>query len=173
MVLGGWLTDRLSPRDARWFLWLPALQAAIGAPFTVLFLYLDQLGPALACYAVHWVLNASYNAPIYALMQTLAGARTRALAVATHLFIVNLIGLTLGPFLIGYMNDGLHERTATTRAIRYSMMVAGLTTRRRDLLHGRRAHRARGRRRRPAVLVEPLSEPRPGGHVERRDSGAA
>jgi len=126
VALGGWLTDRLSHADARWFLWLPSLQALIGAPFTVLFLYLDRLELALACYAVHWVLNASYNAPIYALMQTLAGARSRALAVAAHLFIVNLVGLALGPLLIGYLNDQLRAGFGE-HGIRYSMMIAGLT----------------------------------------------
>ena len=30
VILGGWLSDRLSPRDARWFLWLPTLQAVAG-----------------------------------------------------------------------------------------------------------------------------------------------
>lgn len=126
VALGGWLTDRLSHKDARWFLWLPSLQAVLGAPFTVLFLYLDRLDLALACYAVHWVFNASYNAPIYALMQTLAGARSRALAVATHLFIVNLVGLTLGPLLIGFLNDELRASFGE-HGIRYSMMIAGLT----------------------------------------------
>jgi predicted MFS family arabinose efflux permease len=126
VLLGGWLTDRLSPRDARWFLWLPTLQAVIGMPFTLLFLYLDHLGWALAFYSVHWVLNASYNAPIYALMQLLANARTRALAVATHLFIVNLIGLGIGPLLIGWLNDSLRESYGDL-AIRYSMTVAAVT----------------------------------------------
>jgi predicted MFS family arabinose efflux permease len=125
VALGGWLTDRLAPGDARWFLWLPALQAAVGAPFVALFLYLDQLGLALACYCVYWVLNASYNAPIYALMQNLASARSRALAVATHLFIVNAIGLSAGPFLIGYLNDAFQPAYGE-RAIRYSLILVGL-----------------------------------------------
>ncbi|MFO1511074.1 MAG: MFS transporter [Steroidobacteraceae bacterium] len=29
VALGGWIVDRLSPKDARWFLWLPSLQAVI------------------------------------------------------------------------------------------------------------------------------------------------
>jgi hypothetical protein len=59
-------------------------------------------------------------------MQTLAGARSRALAVATHLFIVNLIGLTFGPLLIGFLNDELRAGFGE-HGIRYSMMIAGLT----------------------------------------------
>jgi predicted MFS family arabinose efflux permease len=122
VALGGWLTDRLSRVDARWFLWLPSLQAATAAPLAVLFLYLDRLELALICYAAHWVINASYNAPIYALMQAQADARSRAFAVAVHLSIVNLIGLTAGPSLVGYLNDALHPSYGA-QAIRYSLML--------------------------------------------------
>jgi len=123
VALGGGLTDRLSRVDARWFLWLPTLQASTAAPLAVLFLYFDRLEFALVFYALHWVINASYNAPIYALMQSLAGARSRALAVAVHLSIVNLIGLTCGPSLVGLLNDVLHPAYGD-HAIRYSLMVA-------------------------------------------------
>jgi MFS family permease len=126
VALGGWLTDRLSQADARWLLWLPSLQASIGAPFAALFLYLDRIDLALACYAIYWVFNASYNAPTYALMQALADARTRALAVATHLFIVNLVGLTAGPFLVGFLNDALHPAYGD-HAIRYSLIAVVLS----------------------------------------------
>jgi len=122
VALGGFLTDRLSRVDARWFLWLPSLQAATAAPMAVVFLYLDRLDLALIFYAIHWVINASYNAPTYALMQALADARSRALAVATHLSIVNLVGLTSGPFLVGVLNDALRP-TYGEGAIRYSLMA--------------------------------------------------
>lgn len=125
VALGGWLIDRLSPKDVRWFLWLPSLQAVIGAPFILLFLYLDRLDLALASYVIYWVLSAGYNAPVYALIQSLAGASSRALAVATYLFVVNLIGLTIGPLLIGFLNDELRA-VFGEQGIRYSMMVAGL-----------------------------------------------
>jgi len=126
VALGGWIVDRLSPKDARWFLWLPSLQAVIGAPFILLFLYLERLDLALASYVIYWVLAAGYNAPVYALIQSLAGASSRALAVATYLFTVNLIGLAIGPLLIGFLNDELRS-VFGEQGIRYSMMVAGLT----------------------------------------------
>ncbi|HXZ85071.1 MAG TPA: MFS transporter, partial [Myxococcota bacterium] len=122
VALGGWLTDRLSRSDARWFLWLPSLQVAVAAPLAAIFLYLERLDLALGCYAAHWILNAGYNAPTYALMQALADARTRALAVATHLSIVNLVGLTSGPFVVGLLNDRL-EPELGVQAIRYSLML--------------------------------------------------
>jgi len=126
VVLGGWLADRLSGRDPRWFLWLPALQALLGLPFVFAFLSLDAIGLSLAAYAIFWALYAGYAAPIYALMQALADARTRALAVAAHLFLVNLIGTTLGPLLVGLVNDLLRPLYGD-RSIRYSMLlVAGV-----------------------------------------------
>jgi len=98
------------------------LAASTAAPLAAIFLYLERLDLALGCYAAHWILNAGYNAPTYALMQALADARTRALAVATHLSIVNLVGLTSGPFVVGLLNDRL-EPELGVQAIRYSLML--------------------------------------------------
>ena len=49
--------------------------------------------------------------------------RARALAVAIHLLCVNLLGLGLGPLIIGALNDFLRESHGEL-AIRYTMIVA-------------------------------------------------
>jgi hypothetical protein len=49
--------------------------------------------------------------------------RARALAVAIHLLCVNLLGLGLGPLIIGALNDSLRG-TYGDLAIRYTMLVA-------------------------------------------------
>jgi hypothetical protein len=43
--------------------------------------------------------------PIYATAQSISPIRTRATASAVLLFIVNLIGLGLGPLLVGALSD--------------------------------------------------------------------
>ena len=103
IVLGGWLCDRLSALDPRWYLWIPTLGALIGIPFTVGFLFLPEPGIALAAYAVHSMMTMAYIAPVFAFMQGTVPLRLRSLAVAVHLFIANLIGLDprKGRFLPG------------------------------------------------------------------------
>ena len=47
----------------------------------------------------------------------------RAMASAIIVFLLNLIGLGLGPLLVGVLNDYLEPSFAET-AVRYSLMIA-------------------------------------------------
>ena len=67
-------------------------------------------------------LGASFAAPTYALVQALAPLRMRAMASAVLLFILNLIGLGLGPTIVGVLNDVLHPRFGD-EAIRVSLLL--------------------------------------------------
>jgi MFS family permease len=123
VLLGGYLCDRLSGRDGRWYLWIPSLAALIGMPFTVLFLFLPSPTTALMAYSIHSLLHLAYTAPIYAVTQAVVDLRARSLAVAVHLFVANLIGLGLGPVMVGGLNDWLRPEFGDI-AIRYTMLIA-------------------------------------------------
>jgi predicted MFS family arabinose efflux permease len=125
VVAGGWLSDRLTRRDQRWFLGVPILSACVATPFTLSFLYLGDPTWALLAYWFHVFTVNGYNAPIYTLHQAVVKVRVRTLSVAVHLFIVNLVGLGLGPVLVGAMNDRLHAAYGQL-AIRYTMTAAAL-----------------------------------------------
>ena len=126
MFLGGWAADRLTPRDPRWYLGVPAVSAILTTPFTLLFLFLENPNWALVCYVAHTVVGMGYSAPVYAVTQSIVRLRARSLAVAIHLFVVNLIGLGAGPVIIGWLNDLLHADYGVA-AIRYTMTLAALT----------------------------------------------
>jgi predicted MFS family arabinose efflux permease len=123
---GGWLADLAARRDRRWFLWLPALAGIVTTPFLFAFLLVDSGHAALLCYVPLSFLSSSWNPPIYAAVQGLVSLRTRALASAVVLFALNLIGLGLGPQLVGVLNDLLDPRFGV-EAIRYSLMAIGLS----------------------------------------------
>lgn len=125
IFVGGYLCDRLSQRDARWYLWIPTLAAIFALPFTALFLFLPDVNWALSAYAMHSVLNLAYTAPVYAVTQAVVKLRARSLAVALHLFVANLIGLGLGPVVIGALNDVMRPEYGDG-AIRYTMMAAAV-----------------------------------------------
>jgi predicted MFS family arabinose efflux permease len=124
--LGGWLSDRLVRRDARWFLWQPALACLLTLPFTASFLLAPSADLAFGLYAPHALIHALYVGPVYALQQAVVKVRLRALAAAIHLFLVNLIGLGLGPFVIGALNDLLRPSLGDV-AIRYTMLATAST----------------------------------------------
>jgi Na+/melibiose symporter-like transporter len=123
LFLGGYLSDRLVSRDERWYLWLPTVAAIVAVPFSLMFLFAGSPLLAVLLYLPHHVLNSAYSAPVAAMTQAVVRVRARALAVAIHLLCVNLLGLGLGPLIIGALNDAL-KGTYGDLAIRYTMMVA-------------------------------------------------
>jgi MFS family permease len=119
--LGGWLTDRLSGRDPRWYAWLPGWGTAIGIPFVFL-LYLWPDGHwALALAAPPAVLGALYLGPTFAITQALVPPHMRAQAAAVLLLILNLIGMGLGPQLVGVLSDLLAPRFGA-ESIRWALL---------------------------------------------------
>jgi MFS family permease len=123
MFLGGLLSDRLAPRDPRWYLWLPTLASTAAVPFALMFLFTSSPVLAVLFYLMQMVLNSTYSAPVAAMTQAVVRVRARALSVAIHLLFVNLLGLSLGPLVIGALNDFLRG-THGELAIRYTMTVA-------------------------------------------------
>lgn len=124
-LLGGVLIDRLARREPRWYLWIPAASALAHVPVSVLLL-LGSESVALALYAPHSLLFALYVGPLYAAMQSVAQPRMRALAVAIHLLVVNLLGLGAGPLVVGALNDALHA-TYGDASVRWSLLIVSLT----------------------------------------------
>ena len=110
-LLGGYLGDRLGRKDPRWYVWLPGLATLVSIPFTTFaYLYHDATA-ALWILAVHYFLGAYYLGPTFALTQGMVGLRMRAMASAILLFILNIIGLGLGPQFTGILSDVLAATT--------------------------------------------------------------
>ena len=105
--LGGWLGDRLASRDVRWYLWLPGLATLASVPFAFWVYTNDDPWAALWVYAIPVFLGSYYLGPTFSMTQSLVGIRMRALASSILLFILNLIGLGLGPVFVGAISDFL------------------------------------------------------------------
>lgn len=133
-ILGGVLCDRLSARDLRWQLWFPALGAFASAPFMLAFVLWPEaqfwkagditIPVAMVFMLFGGVIAAFWVGPTYAAIQNLAPERQRTQASALFLFMFNLIGLGLGPLVIGIASDALTPSLGVD-ALRYAM-AAGL-----------------------------------------------
>jgi len=108
--LGGYLADRLLPRDARWAMWVPGLSTLIAVPFAVAFYLSPDVKTAIAFAGIPVFFGAMYLGPTFAITQALAPLRMRAVASAFLLFLINLIGFGLGPQLVGILSDLLAPR---------------------------------------------------------------
>jgi MFS family permease len=118
--LGGWLTDRLGREDARWYLWVPAIGSVFGIPFVLALLFWPDPHQALLWSIPATVAGAMWLGPVFSMTQTLARVRMRAVASAILLFVINIIGLGLGPQVVGILNDLLAPRFGVD-AVRWSL----------------------------------------------------
>ena len=68
-------------------------------------------------------LGAFWTGPVHAVGQTLVPLRMRAMAAAVMLFVINMIGLGMGPQLVGVASDLLQPRFGAD-SLRYALMGA-------------------------------------------------
>jgi len=107
---GGWLADRLGAADRRWYARLPAIAWLITAPTFAAGLLSPSLWLAWPLLLIPNALNILWLGPVVTAVQHLVPQRMRATASASFLLINNLIGLGVGPFLIGGISDALKGR---------------------------------------------------------------
>lgn len=106
-IVAGVLSDRLARRDRRWLVWIPIGAAVLQVPFHLLFVLSPDPNWALVAFAPVNFLNVIFGPPSYTVAQNLAQLRMRAMASAVLLFFLNLVGMGLGPTLVGVLNDAL------------------------------------------------------------------
>lgn len=124
--LGGWLTDRYGVRDVRWYVWIPAGAIVLSLP-PQLFVYLhgDPV-QALLVYTVPVVLGAMYLGPMLAMVHGMVQPRMRALASSILFFVLNLIGLGLGPLVTGIISDTLAASIGLAEGLRWALVIVTL-----------------------------------------------
>ena len=122
---GGWLADRLGQADRRWYARLPAIAWLITAPTFALGLMTSDPWLAWPLLLIPNALNILWLGPVTTAVQHLVARPMRATASASFLLINNLIGLGVGPTLIGALSELFKERFGI-EALRYaSVSVVG------------------------------------------------
>lgn len=119
-VVAGVLADRLARRDVRYYMWVPAFAALAPLPFTLFFFFHGDPTLALAVVFPGLMFGAMYQGAVFSTVQTMAPLRMRSVASAILLFIINMIGLALGPQAVGLLNDTVFASHGN-EAIRYSL----------------------------------------------------
>jgi MFS family permease len=147
-IWGGALCDRLVRRDHRWQLRLPAIGALVSAALQLLFIlwptqHTWQIGGFTIPVAMVFMLfgavfAAFWIGPTYAAVQSIAPAHWRTQAAAMLLLIFNLIGMGIGPVLVGVISDLLTPALAE-QAIRYALAASLLSVLMGGLLYWRSA----------------------------------
>jgi predicted MFS family arabinose efflux permease len=123
-LAGGWLTAKVIEKTGveAWTARLPAAFCVALLP-SCAFVYLTgSASLALLVHVINTVLMHAWMGPTYSAVQTLAGARRRAVAAAVNLFAVNLIALSIGPLLVGMLSDRIGG-IANVDSLRYAILT--------------------------------------------------
>lgn len=122
---GGAVTDRLALDDERWRMRVPAWAMWLSVPFGFVVYTTANTTLALALFVFPVFLGLVYQAPALALAQALSTPRMRATASALLLFVINIIGLALGPPATGLLSD-LLEPSLGEDSLRYALLATSL-----------------------------------------------
>lgn len=104
---GGWFADRLGSTDKSWYAKLPAIAWLISIPAWGLGFFAPSLWIAWPLLLVGSAVNILWLGPVVTAVQHLVPQPMRSTASASFLLINNLIGLGVGPWLMGRLADAL------------------------------------------------------------------
>ncbi len=121
---GGVLADKLGQKDRRWYMWIGVWAILITLPFSFYTLFSNNKTLALLCYFIPNILFAVTMGPCLSTLQGIVGVNMRALTSAIYYFIINIIGLGLGPLTVGALSDLLLPNFGN-ESLRWSLFVVG------------------------------------------------
>ncbi len=130
-ILGSWtggaICDYLGKTDMRWHMTIPAIGALLSVPAYLVALLAPTYWSALLLFMLPTFLGSLWYGPVYGNVQGLVHPRTRATAAAVLLFVINIVGLGLGPLSVGVLSDVLGAQPGWTPGdgIRWSLIVFG------------------------------------------------
>ena len=123
---GARLADKWGKRDIRAYGWLPAISITLCLPIGIAAWWSPTVEMNLIFTSFFLLFMGIYLGPSFAIAQTLAPIHMRAMSTALFFFILNMIGLGLGPSISGWMIDLFNANYGNVESIRYAMTVTSL-----------------------------------------------
>ena len=122
-MAGGAITARAAKRDPRAFLSLPALTMVVFAVALLIAVWTSSLVIVYTALFVAAFTQFYLMGPFFAVVQRLAPLRGRAVATAYFFFILSFIGLGIGPWYVGRMNDFFSATYGEAEGLRLALMT--------------------------------------------------
>ncbi|MCC7464168.1 MAG: MFS transporter [Gammaproteobacteria bacterium] len=111
ILAGGFLADRCARQDARAYAWVPGAGVVLTTPLYIASFLQGSWPLAVGLLMVTGLLQYAYIPVGSAMTQNMMSPRMRASAAAIYSLITNLIGLGLGPLLMGFLSDYYARRS--------------------------------------------------------------
>jgi MFS family permease len=121
LMAGGRLTDAMARRDPRWYFWIASISSFLNGLFTAA-VFLVPTGAVFWCMALGYLTVSIFIGPNLVITQTLSPVAFRATACAFTSFMVNSIGLGVGPQVMGIVSDLLRPHYGE-ESLRMSLLL--------------------------------------------------
>jgi len=127
-ILGGRIADKYGRIDYRHWAGVPAIASVIVIPIFMIAMFAPSVWIAIPLLGLNAILGTLWYGPVYATAQSIAPAHMRAVTSAILLFIINLIGLGLGPVVVGGLSDFFNEGLGygVAEGLRWALIVSAL-----------------------------------------------
>ena len=104
-LVSGKLFDVLSRKGMARGVWMIAIVQIAVTPLSIVAYQAGSLSVAIALLSLPAFAGNFFLGPSLALIQTLSPVSMRSVAAAIKMFCLNLVGLSLGPFFVGFVSD--------------------------------------------------------------------
>jgi MFS family permease len=123
---GGVIADKYGGKDYRAYVSVPAIASLAVIPIYIVAILSPSAAFALGCLLFGSILGTLWYGPVYATAQTIVPPHMRATASAILLFIINLIGLGLGPLAVGALSDmfAISFSLGEAEGVRWALLVS-------------------------------------------------
>lgn len=121
-MIGGYITDNLAKSNQRWYAWFGAITVVICVACYIISLMAGSFTLFVALFVLGYFFYMLPQGAILSVMQSSLQSGEKALGVAIALFANNILGMAVGPFVIGLMSDRFKPDYGV-KALNYSVLV--------------------------------------------------
>lgn len=124
--LGGRFGDHFAQNGVQGYVIAPIWGSLLAGPLLAAVFWAPGAGAALLLLALPTVLKNMWYGPIYACVQEIVHTGSRATAMAIFLFVVNAVGLGVGPLALGALSDLLAFWMGPATGLRWAMTAMSI-----------------------------------------------
>jgi MFS family permease len=121
-LLAGFLADRLAVLDPRWRLRVAAASVALSMPILIAICAVPNAQLAIWLSVPSGIVGAGYAPVLFAIAQSLAPARIRAVTSSVLILFITGGGMLIGPWAMGALSDAFAPRYGT-ESLRVAMIA--------------------------------------------------
>lgn len=125
-IAGGMIADKFGKNDLRAYMVTPAIASLITIPIFIFAMTVESAAVGLCVLAINGFLGSLWYGPVYGTAQSVVPPHMRATASAILLFVINLIGLGLGPLGVGILSDWLNHGLGlgSAEGVRWALILS-------------------------------------------------